>query len=279
MKRVFDWVFIILGAFIFALGFNIFLKPAGVAPGGITGISLLINFLIPKLSVGFLTLLLNIPLFILGFFKLGGQFLKRTVVTTILLSILLDTPLNFMNFKFEPLLSAIFGGVFIGCGMGLAFLPNSSTGGMDIIIRVLRQKFPQFSLGQLMLTLDAIIVIAAGFVFGDISNSLYAIISMYVASITLDAILYGLNFAKAAFIITDKAFDIKQKIHEELQRGTTIIPCIGGYSNSEKAVILCAIKRNELGALKNTVSSIDQNAFVILTEAHEVHGLGFKSRI
>ncbi len=279
MKRVFDWVLIFFGAFIFALGFNIFLKPASVAPGGITGISLLLNFLMPKLPVGVLTLLLNIPLFVLGFYKLGGEFLRRTVITTTLLSILLDAPLNFMNFKFEPLLSAIFGGVFIGCGMGLAFLPNSSTGGMDIIIRVLRQKFPQFSMGQLMLSLDALIVIAAGFVFGNISNSLYAIISMYVASITLDAILYGLNFAKAAFIVTNKSYDIKQKIHEDLCRGTTVIPCLGGYSNMEKSVVLCAVKRNELGALKKTVSSIDPEAFVILTEAHEVHGLGFKSRI
>lgn len=279
MRRGFDWILMFLGAFIFALGFNIFLKPSGIASGGITGISLLINFLIPKLPVGILTLLLNLPLFWLGFAKLGGQFVRRTVAATVFLSILLDLPLNFLNLTFEPLLSSIFGGVFIGGGMGFAFLANSSTGGMDIAIRVLKQKFPQFSIGQLMLIIDIIIVASAGFVFGNIANSLYAVITMYVASITLDTILYGLNYAKAAFIITSKPNDINNEIHKHMERGTTVIPCLGGYSKNEKTIILCAVKRSEISALKAAILENDPEAFVILTEAHEVHGLGFKSRI
>lgn len=279
MKRFFKFFIMFSGAFIFAVGFNIFLKPAGVTPGGLSGLALLVNFLIPQIPVGFFTLVLNLPLFLLGMKKLGGEFTVNTIVTTIALSIFLDLPLNFLNFQFEPLLAAIFGGVLIGAGIGITFLQNSSTGGLDIAVRVLCKKFPQFSLGQIMLVFDAVIALSAGIVFGNISNSLYAVITMYVASITLDAILYGLNYAKAALIITDHSDKINASIQRTLSRGTTLIPCFGGFSKNEKTLLLCAVKRNELSALKRAVAQADENAFMILTEAHEVAGFGFRSRI
>lgn len=275
-KIIWNYFLMIAGALLFALGFNLFLRPAGIAPGGLTGIALLINYLFPIVPIGSLTLLFNIPLFLLGMWKLGGTFVRNTIFTSILLSVLLDLLTSLPLLTIEPLLAAIYGGVFIGAGMGLAFLPNSSTGGVDIAIRVLRKKYPQLSIGQIMLLFDALVVLAAGLVYQNLNNALYAIITMYVASLVLDAILYGLNYAKAAFIITSHGNEVNAKIMEKLVRGTTLVPCTGGYSGCARSMILCAIKRGQIVALKEAVYAIDPNAFVILSEAHEVLGYGFQ---
>lgn len=275
-KKIWNYFLMVAGAFLFALGFDLFLRPAGIAPGGLTGIALLVNYLLPVVPVGLLTLLFNIPLFILGMRQLGGPFVRNTIFTSILLSVLLDVLTALPLLTIEPLLAAIYGGVLIGAGMGLAFLPNSSTGGVDIAIRVLRKKYPQLSLGQLMLLCDALVVLAAGLVYQNLNNALYAIITMYAASLVLDAILYGLNYAKAAFIITAKGEAVNKKIMEKLVRGTTLIPCTGGYSGCARSMILCAIKRGQIVALKEAVYAIDPGAFVILSEAHEVLGYGFQ---
>ena len=275
-KIIWNYFLMIAGALLFSLGFNLFLRPAGIAPGGLTGIALLINYLFPIVPIGSLTLLFNIPLFLLGMWKLGGTFVRNTIFTSILLSVLLDLLTSLPLLTIEPLLAAIYGGVFIGAGMGLAFLPNSSTGGVDIAIRVLRKKYPQLSIGQIMLLFDALVVLAAGLVYQNLNNALYAIITMYVASLVLDAILYGLNYAKAAFIITSHGNEVNAKIMEKLVRGTTLVPCTGGYSGCARSMILCAIKRGQIVALKEAVYAIDPNAFVILSEAHEVLGYGFQ---
>lgn len=275
-KIIWNYFLMIAGALLFALGFNLFLRPAGIALGGLTGIALLINYLFPIVPIGSLTLLFNIPLFLLGMWKLGGTFVRNTIFTSILLSVLLDLLTSLPLLTIEPLLAAIYGGVFIGAGMGLAFLPNSSTGGVDIAIRVLRKKYPQLSIGQIMLLFDALVVLAAGLVYQNLNNALYAIITMYVASLVLDAILYGLNYAKAAFIITSHGNEVNAKIMEKLVRGTTLVPCTGGYSGCARSMILCAIKRGQIVALKEAVYAIDPNAFVILSEAHEVLGYGFQ---
>lgn len=266
----------IAGAFLFALGFNLFLRPAGIAPGGLTGTALLINYLLPALPIGALTLLFNIPLFLLGLRQLGGTFVRNTIFTSILLSLLLELLNTFPPLTIEPLLAAIYGGVFLGAAMGLAFLPNSSTGGIDIAIRVLRKKYPLLSIGQIMLLFDALIALAAGLVYQNLNNALYSIITMYAASLVLDAILYGPNYAKAAFIITTQEEAVNAKIMERLVRGTTVLPCSGGYSKRPRSMILCAIKRGQLAALKEAVFTIDPDAFVILSEAHEVLGHGFQ---
>ena len=151
-KIIWNYFLMIAGALLFALGFNLFLRPAGIAPGGLTGIALLINYLFPIVPIGSLTLLFNIPLFLLGMWKLGGTFVRNTIFTSILLSVLLDLLTSLPLLTIEPLLAAIYGGVFIGAGMGLAFLPNSSTGGVDIAIRVLRKKYPQLSIGPVSYT-------------------------------------------------------------------------------------------------------------------------------
>lgn len=275
MKRISRYVSLFFAAIIFSFGFNVFLRPAGIAPGGISGASLLINYLIPPLPVGVLSLLFNIPLFWLGFKKIGGEFVIKSVFASVLISILFDLYPLFPKISADPLLSSIFGGIIMGMGMGIAFLSGGSTGGIDILIRVLRNKYPQLSIGQLLLLLDAIIVLSSGLVYKNISNALYAVITMYVTSVSLDAILYGLNYAKCAYVITDKAKEVNNKLLSSLTRGTTIIPCSGGYSGDDKHIILCAIKKGQLTAFKDAVFSADEKAFVIMCDANEVLGLGF----
>lgn len=266
----------IIGVSLFVIGFNMFLSPAKIAPGGLTGISLILNHLFPSVSVGLLILIMNIPLFILGLKKLGGSFVRNTIFTTVFLSIMLDVFHFLPALTTDPLLAAIYGGVFLGAGMGITFLPNSSTGGTDIAIRVLRLKHPQLSMGQIMLLIDVVVISSAAIVFKNINNALYAIITMYVASLVIDTILYGLNYAKVAFIITDQANDVNESIMNKLVRGTTLIDCAGGYHATPRKIIMCAIKRNQITALKEAVYSADENAFVILSEAREVLGYGFQ---
>lgn len=275
MKCAYKYFLLLSGALIFSFGFNVFLRPSGIAPGGISGSALLINYLFPLLPVGFLSLILNLPLFFLGFRKLGGTFILKSAISSILIAVLFDLYPLFPVIDCEPLVASIFGGVIMGAGMGLSFLSGGSTGGVDILIRVLRKKYPQFSIGQFLLFLDAIVVFFSGLVFQNINNALYAMVTMYAASVSLDAILYGLNYAKCAFIITDKADSLNAKLLSALTRGTTVIPCFGGYKGGKKHIVLCAVKKSQLITLKETVYSADPDAFVIMCDANEVLGLGF----
>ncbi|MBR5479901.1 MAG: YitT family protein [Clostridia bacterium] len=275
MKSVFKHFYLLFATLIFSFGFNVFLRPAGIAPGGISGISLLINYLFPALPVGILTLIFNLPLFFLGFKKIGKEFVLKSAIASVFIAIFLDLYPFFPVIDAEPLVAAIFGGVIMGAGMGLAFLSGGSTGGVDILIRVLRNYHPQLSIGQLLLFLDAIVVIASGIVYKNINNSLYAMVTMYAASVSLDGILYGLNFAKCALIITNNWDVVNEKLLTTLERGTTLIPCIGGYGKKERRIILCAIRKSQLITLKELVYSADKEAFVIMCDANEVLGLGF----
>lgn len=275
MKAYFKYFYLFSATVIFSFGFNVFLRPAGIAPGGISGVSLLVNYLLPFVPVGTLTLIFNLPLFFLGFKKIGREFILKSALASVFIATLLDLYSIFPRIDAEPLVAAIFGGVIMGAGMGLAFLSGGSTGGVDILIRVLRNKYPQLSIGQLLLFLDAVVVTASGIVYQNINNALYAMVTMYAASVALDAILYGLNYAKCAFIITDKWNDVNERLLSSLERGTTLIPCFGGYGKGERRIILCAIRKNQLIALKEAVYSADRNAFVIMCDANEVLGLGF----
>ena len=277
MNRAYKYFLLFAASLIFSFGFNVFLRPAAIAPGGLTGFAMLVNHIFPMLPVGILTLILNLPLFWFGIKFIGGNFVLKSVLSSVLISVFLDLHPLFPTINAEPLVAAIFGGVIIGCGMGLAFLAGGSTGGIDIAIRILRRKYPQLSIGQLLLVFDAAIVVASGIVYHNINNSLYAMVAMYAASITVDALLYGLNYAKCALIITDFADEINRKLYESLPRGTTLIPCVGGYRGERKNIILCAITRGQLSMLKDAVGTVDKNAFIIICEAAEVLGLGFKA--
>lgn len=276
-QTAWDWLIMLAGAFLYTLSFNLFLDPAQIAPGGVTGIAMIINYLIPALSVGTVSLIFNIPLFFLGLRKVGGAFILRTIVTTVIMSVLLDVTALLPPLTEDPLLASVFGGVLMGVGLGLTFSKNSSTGGSDIVVRVLRAQHPHLSMGKITLLLDIVIITLAAAVFQKVNVALYAIISMYTASISMDAILYGFNFARVAHIITDNPTDVIRRIDEDLDRGATVLDCRGAYQGDPKTMIVCAIKQNQIGTLKQAVHETDPEAFLILFNAYEVLGFGFLS--
>ncbi|MDR0325975.1 MAG: YitT family protein [Oscillospiraceae bacterium] len=270
-----DLLVISLGSTVFALSVALLLDPYGIVPGGVTGIAMLLCELFPVLPLGLTVLVINIPLFLLSWRLLGHRFLLYTGFGTLVSSLLIDAFANVPPIKTEPLLAGVFGGLLMGAGLGLVFTKGATTGGSDIIARLLKFPFPHIQIGRLMLAFDGFVVIAAGFVFGSVNHMLYAVITLYICMQAIDGILYGLNIERMAFIISDRIPDIVEKISERLGRGATLLHGEGAYSGAERRIILCAIKRQQIMDLKNLVKESDPKAFVILTEAHEVLGEGF----
>lgn len=267
---------IALGSATFALGFDLFLEPNAVNVGGMTGLAMVIRKVIGMGSVGLISALLNVPLFLLGYRYLGRKFFIGSLLGTLFSALFLELFTLLPVPETEPLLGALYGGLFSGVGLGLVFLADASTGGTDIIVRFLKRKFPDLRLGKLMLALDVAIALLTGFVFHDINKTLYSIITLYVCSVSLDGVLYGLDYSTVAMIISDHFEQIAQSIDRQLDRGVTYLDGRGFYSQQDKTVLLCAVRKRQVGQLKELVSTIDPNAFMILQEAHQVLGEGFK---
>lgn len=263
---------------LYALAFNWFFVPNGIAYGGVTGISMIVNALLGVLPVGVMIILFNIPLFIVGWRIIGGRFLISSLFTMILSSVLIDLIRSFYAFKpMEPLLASIYGGVFLGLSLGVIFANGATTGGSDIVARLLRLKFAYLPMGRLMLILDLVVITAAALVFQKVNSALYGIIALYISSMVMDTVLYGMDYAKVAYIISDKSEALSTAIRDDLDRGATILYGKGTYTGASKNVILCAFKRRQIVDLKNLIKSIDPDAFMIVCEAHEVLGSGFGS--
>ena len=276
IKKVLDLSIIALGSAIFALAVAVLLEPYGIVPGGITGVALLLNKLFPVLPIGITMLVLNVPLFAVSWRMLGHQFLLYSGFGTIVSGMLIDWFSHLLPaIETEPLLAGVFGGLMMGVGLGLVFMKGATTGGGDIIARLLKFPFPNVNIGRLILCFDGCVVIMAGFVFGSVNNMLYAIITLYISSTAIDALLYGLNVERMAFIISENIPEIIKSISERLFRGATLLHGEGSYTGKERKIILCAVKRQQIAALKRIVKETDPKAFMILVEANEVLGEGF----
>lgn len=267
---------IALGSATFALGFDLFLEPNAVNVGGMTGLAMVIRKIIGIGSVGLISALLNVPLFLLGYRYLGRKFFIGSLLGTLFSSLFLELFTLIPAPQTEPLLGALYGGLFSGAGLGMVFLAGASTGGTDIIVRFLKRQFPDLRLGKLMMALDVAIALLTGFVFHDINKTLYSIITLYVCSVALDGVLYGLDYSTVAIVISDTHEEIAQAINAQLDRGVTYLSGQGFYTKKDKVVLLCAVRKRQVGQLKELVSTIDPNAFMILQEAHQVLGEGFK---
>ena len=276
IKRATDLIIIAFGGAVFALSVVLLLDPYNIVPGGITGLTLLIYELLPILPLGMMIIILNIPLFAVSWRLLGHEFLLYSGFGTLISSLLIDLFGRLLPpIETEPLLAAIFGGLLMGVGIGIIFMRGATTGGSVIIARLLKLPFPGMNIGRLMLIVDGLVAVAAGFVFGSANNMLYAIIAIYISSVAIDGILYGMNVERMAFIISDYIPEIIAVISEKLGRGATILHGEGSYSGEERKIILCAIKRQQITTLKSIVKETDPKAFLILTEANEVLGEGF----
>ena len=267
---------ITVGSAMFALAFNLFLQPNNINSGGVSGIGQILSHITGFGSVALWSVILNVPLFLLGLHRIGRNFFIGSLAGLLISSAFLELSAGMAAVEVEPLLGAIFGGVFVGAGLGLVFLAGASTGGSDIAARLLRPALPEIPIGRIMMVIDLIIVTLTGLVFGDVSNALYSAVSLYACSAVIDALIYGFDNSGMAIIISDHYEAIAAAIDGKLERGVTLLDGQGYYTRRDKKVLLSAVKKRQIAELKRLVTDIDPKAFVILADAHQVLGDGFK---
>ena len=266
---------ILLGCTVFSLGFDLFLDPNNINVGGITGIAMILRELLGFGSIGAYFAAINIPLFLLGYKELGRRFFIGSMLGMLFSTVLLDLLTIIPVPKIDLMLAALYGGGLTGLGLGLVFMAGASTGGSDIMAKLLRKRFRRLKLSRLMLILDIITVTLTGVVFHDITRTLYSALPLYVSALVMDSVIYGLDYSSMALIISDKYSKIVAEIARKLERGTTLLDAHGGYHGDSRQVVMCAIRRRQITELKDLVSRIDPNAFMILQDAHQVLGEGF----
>ena len=265
----------VVGSAIFALGFSLFLEPNDMSAGGISGLALIFVELTVIGTVGILSILINLPLFILGGVKIGKRFFAGSLLGMMLSSVLIDLFAAIPFPVLEPLISVLYGGVICGAGLGIVFMAGTSTGGSDILVRLLKLKYRNVPIGQISLCFDALVVALTGLVFQDVSKSLYTGITVFLCSQVIDAMVYRFDYSKVALIITSEHQQIADAIGKKLDRGATLLHGEGSYTHREMKIVLAAVKKQQIAELKELVMEIDPKAFVILQEAHQVLGDGF----
>ncbi|MBC1500417.1 YitT family protein [Listeria weihenstephanensis] len=272
LAKVMEYVYVIIGAFIIALAFNVLLLPNHVASGGVSGISTIINYL-TGWTPAYIQWAFNIPLFFAGVFFLGYQFGIKTFVGTMIMPLFVYLTSDWTVWTNQPLVAALFGGILVGTGLGIVFRGKASTGGTDVIAQILH-KFTNLSLGICVALIDGFVVIAAMFVF-DIESGLYALVGLFATSKTIDLVQVGLNQSKTVLIISEQQDEIRQAILYKIDRGITRLSAKGGYTEDERQILLCVIAQSEFSRLKSVIKEIDPNAFVVVMSASEVMGEGF----
>ncbi len=274
-----DVIVITLGSFLYAVSVVIFTSPNNIAPGGITGVAIILNHLF-SFPVGMIILLLNLPLFLISIKYFGFSFLFKTIYATIASSIFIDTLSPILPpFKGEGLLTALYGGVISGVGLSLVFLRGGTTGGTDIASRIIKRYFPSASLGRIILIIDSVIILFSAIAFKSINSALYAIIVIFCSTTVIDRILYGNSGGKIVYVISRKTDEIKDFILNDLIRGVTVLKASGGYTDENQRVLLCVVKRYEVSRLTKAVLTYDSSAFVVVGNAEEISGLGFNNDI
>lgn len=272
-----DYIIIALGASLYAASVAVFTSKNNIAPGGLTGVSTILNYLF-GLPIGAMIFLMNIPLFLWAFFKNGRGFVVKTMTGTALVSVFIDIFQSVLPFYGgNIMLTAIFGGALSGLGLGLIFARGGSTGGTDIIAVSLNKRFPHISTGRLMLLSDAVVLTAAAIVYGNIESALYAGITIFVSVRVIDAVTYGTSRGngKLIFIISDSYDVISREIIQKLGRGVTILNGSGAYTGNSKRVLMCAARPNQVVKITKGVKIIDKNAFIVVTTANSILGEGF----
>ena len=277
-QLILSYLVITVASAIYALGFDWCYAPNQIGFGGITGLAQVINATVPALSIGLLVIILNIPLFFLGWRLLGGHLLLSSLYAMFISSVFVDLMAAFITFKpMDPMLAAIFGGILVGLSLGLIFLQGATTGGTDLAARLLKLRLSWLPMGKLLMGVDLVVIAAAAVAFGHLSSALYGVVSLYISTVVMDMVLYGMDSAKVAYIISQRPEDISKGIFREMDRGVTILHGEGAYSGEEKRVLMCAFKQRQIVPLKHLVKEIDPTAFIIVCDAHEVLGDGFRS--
>lgn len=284
-----DVLYDIVGSVAYALGTICFVAPSNIAPGGASGIAIMLNFLFGW-PIGITTFVINIPLLLLALRFLGRKFTMRTirsvVISTVVMdfvvapiSVAIDIPKLLGTIYGDRLLGALFGGVLVGAGLGIIFLRDSTTGGTDIAGRLLRLKFPHLQMGRAMLVFDATVLIVSIGVFGSLESGLYGMITIFVTSRVIDGMLYGVDRGNMVLVVSEQTAAIAPDLMQELDRGVTFLKGQGAYSGKDTDVLVSAVRKSEFHRLRTIVYEHDPKAFIIVTEAGEILGEGFKPMV
>ena len=275
-QKSFGWIIVtILGSALFAFGFSCFLMPNDISTGGISGLALVVVEVLGVGSVGSLSILINLPLFLLGGVKIGRRFFFGSLTGMLFSSVLIDAFALIPMPVTEPLIGALYGGVLCGLGLGGVFAAGASTGGSDIVVRLLKLRYRDVPIGQISMCFDAMVVVITGIVFRDLNKALYTGVAVFLSGKVMDAVVYRFDYSKVALIITKEHQKIAEAINARLDRGATFLHGEGSYTHQEMMVVLTAVKRQQITELKELVMEIDPAAFVIVQEAHQVLGDGF----
>ena len=272
------YTLITLGALLFALAFAWCFDPAHIGFGGVTGIGQMVNYYVPAIPIGAVVIVLNIPLFFLSWKLLGSEMLVSSVYAMVCSSVFIDVLEGLFHFRaMDNVPAALAGGVLVGAGLGLVILQGASTGGTDLLARLLKLKIAWLPMGKLLLLVDLVVIAAAAVVFGSVESGIYGLLGLFVSTAVMDKMLYGLDTAKVAYVISSNPREIIDGISKKLQRGVTLLEGRGGWSGTEKEVLLCAFKQRQIVELKALVKGVDPGAFLIVCDAHEVLGDGFRA--
>lgn len=273
-----DILYFLAGSVLFAVSVNSFTAPNRIAPGGITGLATVLNYLLGT-PIGTMLFVINMPVFLWAIWDLGYRMVGKTILATLLCSVTIDLLSPILPvYQGDHMLAAVFGGVLEGTGLSLVLLRGATTGGTDLIARLLERRLRSLSIGQLMMGVDALVILLAGFVYRSLESALYAFIAVFVSTRLIDTILYGADVGtgKMLFIMSEKNDEIAAKILSELERGVTALQARGVYSGRNGEVLLCAVRRYEVSRVTDIVRSTDKNAFIIIGEAGEIAGEGFR---
>ncbi len=271
-ERFFSYAQILLGALIAGAAYPLFMTPNRIAPGGMTGIATILNHLF-HWPVGTVSLLLNLPLFLISYRAMGRIFAFRSLIATIFFTLFIDIlPLQPMTN--DPLLGALYGGVMLGAGLGLIMRGGATSGGSDMIARMVHKRFQFISVGSFLFAIDFAVVVSAGFLIGT-TEALYALINIFLSAKVMDVVIIGFSSNKACFVMSSRWKEISERIMREMDRGVTQLIARGAYTGTERPTLLCVISRSEIMAFKRILREEDENAFVIIVEAHEAIGDGF----
>lgn len=273
-ERLMAWVQIVVGCIIGAAAYPTFLNPGKIAPGGLTGVAMILNHLWGW-EIGITSLLLNIPLFVICYRTMGRLFAFRSLVATILFSLAIDL-LPLREITVEPILGTLYGGILLGIGLGFILRGGATTGGTDMCARLVHKYLPFMSVGMFLFMIDCVVVVAAWIFIGS-SEALYALICIFVSGKAVDVVMLGLSQNKACFVITDQWEKVSRRLLDEMERGVTQLSARGAYTGKERPVVLCVLPPQEVARLKEIVRQEDEKAFMFITEAHEALGEGFSS--
>ena len=275
MKLFKEILLSIIGCLLLAIGTCVFLLPNKLSSGGFSGIATVIYYLF-DVKMGTTIIILNIPLFVITYFKLGKPFLLKTTISTIIFSQFLNIFDNLYIFTYDKLLASIYGGILVGIGSALILKAESSTGGTDLIVQVIRYFKPYVKMGNILVLIDIGIVFLNLVFLETLEIGLYSFIAIYIVGKMIDIVFEGINFSKMIYIISDKNEEISDRINTEFQRGVTGFYSKGMYTKKDKLLIMCVTKRNDIMKIKQLALEIDNQAFIIIIDAREVYGLGFK---